>query len=210
MAFRTKTKKRSKVVDSSLKLISIAFTMLKKAISKISDEEVKDIYALSFFIYDIDDDPRTPELTLGYNTLTNYEESKSKSKPTASDNEEAKWNYAFWLQNYLCVIGEHGTESGNALESWIGDIGLAYTDEEEDDDFDNCMILGREITTRFVQLVVDLAKLLHANGIIEKKFKRPIPIIVHELEYYDQIVTQTREANPPGLAEEFAQWVEGM
>ena len=42
------------------------------------------------------------------------------------------------------------------------------------------------------------------------RFLRPIPIIVHELEYYDQIASQTVEANPAGLAHEFADWVDSL
>jgi len=41
------------------------------------------------------------------------------------------------------------------------------------------------------------------------KFGQSVPIIVHELEYYDQIAEQTRKANPPGLTLEFEAWVRG-
>ena len=50
---------------------------------------------------DLDDDPRHPILQLGYNTLTHLKE----RTPSASGAEEAKWNYAFWLQNELTFIG---------------------------------------------------------------------------------------------------------
>jgi hypothetical protein len=36
---------------------------------------------------------------------------------------------------------------------------------------------------------------------------RPVPILVHELEYYDQIAELTRNANPPGLADAFTTWI---
>ncbi|MET8206232.1 hypothetical protein ABZT51_09325 [Streptomyces sp. NPDC005373] len=36
---------------------------------------------------------------------------------------------------------------------------------------------------------------------------RTVPVIVHELEYYEAIVLQTEAANPPGLADEFTSWV---
>jgi hypothetical protein len=38
-------------------------------------------------------------------------------------------------------------------------------------------------------------------------FGRPIPVLIHELEYYPQIARQTERANPPGLAADFARWV---
>ncbi|MEV7438623.1 hypothetical protein [Streptomyces griseoviridis] len=34
-----------------------------------------------------------------------------------------------------------------------------------------------------------------------------MPVIVHELEYYEAIARQTEAANPPGLADEFTSWV---
>ena len=43
-----------------------------------------------------------------------------------------------------------------------------------------------------------------------KRFPRPIPIVVHGLEYYDRIAMQTRSANPPGLAQEFENWIADM
>lgn len=53
--------------------------------------EDDDIYAISFFVYDLDDDPDMPTVTIGYNTLSHWEASIEK----ASDEAEAKWNYAF-------------------------------------------------------------------------------------------------------------------
>jgi hypothetical protein len=51
------------------------------------------------------------------------------------------------------------------------------------------------------------AKLLHDEGDIAALFGNTIPVIVHELEYYDQIADQTIMANPRGVADEFAAWV---
>ncbi len=74
------------------------------------------------------------------------------------------------------------------------------------------MRLSAKITEQFVALCVRVARALHDGGVITGKFRRLIPIIMHELEYYDQIAEQTREANPPGLTVEFEEWVrsEGM
>jgi hypothetical protein len=193
-------------MNSKANAASIAYDMLARSVSQISSHDATDIYALSFYIYDYDDDPRLPTITLGYNTRSNYEASIAN----ASDKNEAKWNYAFWLQNELCIVGEPGTESAAALESWIDDLGLSYSDEEEKNDSDRCIELDQAITKQFIQLAVELAQHLHTSGLIEKKFNKSIPIIVHELDYYDEIVAQTRRANTPGLAEEFARWVDEM
>jgi hypothetical protein len=161
---------------------------------------------LSFFIFDQDDDPRYPMLQLGYNTLTHWKE----STPSASSAEEAKWNFAFWPQNELKFIGEPETEGGQLLEEVLKARGLWYSDDDEDADFDRCMRIGSDMTAYFVDACVRIARALHDNGVIEQYFSRPIPIVVHGLEYYDKIAVQTRSANPPGLAKEFEDWIASM
>jgi len=176
------------------------------ALADIDPSAIPDIYALSFFIYDDDDDPRHPVLQLGYNTRTHL----AACTPSASSAEEAKWNFAFWLQNGLAFIGVPETEDGQMLEALLKTRGLWYTDEDEEADFDRCMQIGSEITTYFVDACVRIARALHENGVIQQHFAGPIPILVHELEYYDEIAVQTRLANPPGLTKEFEDWIAGM
>jgi hypothetical protein len=182
------------------------YSEITAALANIDTSVIPDIYALSFFIFDVDDDPRHPILQLGYNTLTHLKE----RTPSASDADEAKWNYAFWLQNELTFIGEPGTEGGQWLEELLKARGLWYSDEDEEGDFDRCMRIGSDITAYFVDVCVRIARALHENGVIEQRFSRPIPIVVHGLEYDDQIAVQTRSANPPGVAEEFENWIANM
>jgi hypothetical protein len=182
------------------------YSEITAALANIDTSIIPDIYALSFFIFDLDDDPRHPILQLGYNTLTHLKD----RPPSASDAEEAKWNYAFWLQNELTFIGEPGTEGGQLLEELLKARGLWYSDDDEEADFDRCMRVGSDITAYFVDACIRIARALHENGVIEQRFSRPIPIIVHGLEYYDQIAVQTRSANPPGLAQEFENWIADM
>ena len=189
------------------------YERIKQSLTTIEDVADR-IYALSFFIYDDDDDPRRPTLTFGYNTLDRWEACTPAADsivlwPIASDSSEAKWNYAFWLQNEVCVIGSAGTEGAVLLQDWIQSLGLAYSDDEEEEDFERCLPLGEQITEQFVALCVRVSKALHDDGSIIGKFGRPIPIVIHELEYYDQIAEQTRRANPPGLTSEFERWVRG-
>jgi hypothetical protein len=182
------------------------YDKISAALADIDTSAVSDIYALSFFIHDDDDDPRYPVLQLGYNTLTHWAE----CTPSASSAEEAKWNFAFWLQNELEFIGAPGTEGAQLLEEVLKARRMWYSDEEEEADFDRCMRIGSEITAYFVDVCVRTARSLHENGIIERQFAGPIPIVVHELEYYDEIALQTRSANLPGLAKEFEDWIASM
>jgi hypothetical protein len=67
-----------------------------------------------------------------------------------------------------------------------------------------------QITQRFVQACVQLANQLHADGMIRKVFGRPVPVLVHEVEYYDAIADQAEAANPPGVAADFVAWVRNL
>lgn len=69
------------------------------------------------------------------------------------------------------------------------------------------MALVEQINSHFLALAEELARQLHTRWIIEQKFKKQIPIIIYELEYYDKIAEHTQSANPTGLADEFVGWV---
>jgi hypothetical protein len=182
------------------------YSEVSAALANIDTSITAGIYALSFFIYDLDDDPHHPILQLGYNTLTQLKE----CTPSASGAEEAKWNYAFWLQNELTFIGEPETKGGQLLEELLKARRLWYSDEDEEADFDRCMRIGSDMTAYFVDACIRIARTLHENGVIEQRFSRPIPIVLHGLEYDDRIAMQTRSANPPGLAQEFENWIADM
>ena len=176
------------------------------ALAAIDTQVTPDIYALSFYMSDIDDDPRQPVLQLGYNTRTQV----AQSAASASDAEEATWNYAFWLQNELTFVGEPGTQGAQLLQDLLQAKGLWYSDEDEAEHFDHCMLKAGDMTACFVDACVRVAQALHATGVIEQQFSRPVPIVVHGLEYYDAIALQTRLANPPGLTQAFEDWIASM
>lgn len=72
------------------------------------------------------------------------------------------------------------------------------------------MQIADRITAYFVDACVRIAQALHAKGVIEQTFFKPVPIVVHELEYYEEIASQTCRANPPGLTKEFENWIANM
>ena len=183
------------------------------------DETVAaDIYAISFFIYDWEDDPRQPQVHLGYNTISEWQSKIAR----ASDAAEAKWNFAFWAQDFNVIIPDLPLEDAqdrapsqeeSLRDDWLKSLGLYYRDEvepEEEDAFDAALERWDGVTEAFLALCVRVARRLHDTGVIAAKFGKPIPIIIHELEYYDTIAVQTREANPPGVAQEFEDWVWGL
>lgn len=91
---------------------------------------------------------------------------------------------------------------------WIRQLGLWY--EEPDAAADWAAAVGHlaaQITTQFVGLCVQLARDLHASELIHRVLGRPVPVLVHELEYYEDIARWAEAANPPGVADDFVTWV---
>jgi hypothetical protein len=166
--------------------------LLNELMKNIEKWDESDIYVISLFVYNEDDDPNYPTVTLGYNTISNFENSIDE----AWDEEEAKWNFAYWLQNDEYIFGID--ETRGIVEKWINENNLI----DQDDD----MI----VTNAFIKVLVDIVKELHQSGFIKKKFKEEIPVLIHELEYYEEIANQNVEANGYELVEEFVDFCNGF
>lgn len=185
------------------KFKAYCYEVIRQHIESINPALVDSIYVLSFYVddsgseYSFEEAEEAGEygtinLTLGYNTVEQLEKCTPPNQGIwcmASDAGEAKWNYAFWLQNVLCFIGQRDTESAAQRDKFVASI-----------------IPGFDVKQEFVNIFVRISRQLHQEGIIERKFGRAIPVIIHELEYYDQIAHQTSAANPNGIAEEFVEW----
>lgn len=192
-------------------------TRAVEGLSTLGADDRADTYVVSFYIYDEDDDPRLPVLTVGNNTESQVrlatEPPAGLVKPnpwwTPTDEQEARWNFAFWLQNELAVIGEQTIDPTGAQlrRSWIEGQGLWFDDSDSSDEQ---MTLDATVTNAFVELCVKTVRELHQSGVIEDIFGRSIPVIVHELEYYDAIAAQNREANGEDLASGLVRWIESM
>jgi hypothetical protein len=63
------------------------------------------------------------------------------------------------------------------------------------------------MTREFVQMTVEVVQGLHRTGEVARLFGRPVPLLIHKLEYYDQIAQQNESANPRGLVDDFSRWV---
>ena len=195
------------------------FEAAGQALRKVPTAEQADVYVVSFFVYDEADDPRAPTLTVGTNTETQVQfacdppTDFQKPSPwwTPTDAEEARWNYAFWRQDQLAVVADTGLDPiGAALrERWIRDLGL-WVEEPVNDDWAEFESMGASITQAFVRMCVTIVQRLHGDGAVSEVFGRPLPVVIHELEYYDAIAAQTEEANPPGLAAGFVAWIAAM
>ena len=66
-----------------------------------------------------------------------------------------------------------------------------------------------EINQKFVELLVSIVQDIHASGLMKDKFGREIPILIHELEYYEKIAQQNIEANGEALDRDFISFCMG-
>ena len=174
----------------------------KMIVDSINSWTDKDIYAVSLYVSDEDGNPCKPTVTLGYNTERQYE-SEASDDGLASDEEEARWNYACWLQNELFVFGTG--ETAEAVKQWVIENGFEYSENSDDSEFSD-ENGSSEITKAFVAVLVDIVKDIHEKGVLTEKFVEELPILIHELEYYDENAEQNIEANGEDLAGDFADW----
>ncbi len=101
----------------------------RAALDAIPPGERDGIYVVSFFVYDEEDDPRRPTITVGFNTesdVTRADPEAADPVRAASSKSEARWNYAFWRQNELAVVCDTAREPDGAAirESWAREQGL--------------------------------------------------------------------------------------
>lgn len=179
---------------------------VEKAIVKMSKQNVKDIYAISFWKSDVDDDPRCPIISISYNTYSQVE----AEKDNASSEQEAKWNFAFWLQDEITMLGGED----KLLRQYLKEEGYFYTLndqkkaeklEEEGDNtaYNELSQKDDKIQSSFMEMIISIVKEIQKSNLIEEKLGKELPIIIHELEYYDLPIEWTRNANPAHLIEEF-------
>ena len=176
------------------------YAKAEKAIKKIGRQNTKDVYAISFWKDNLEDDPRCPVITIGYNTLTQVE----VAKKNAASLMVAKWTYAFGLQIGGGPIG--GNDKN--LRLYFKEANLFYTQQEysraekngEEDKLDE---QDDQMQTVFMDIVISVIQELHKKGVIKEQLGKEVPVIVHELEYYDLPIEWTTRSNPESLIAEF-------
>lgn len=173
-------------------------------ISNIKEWDDEDIYAISLFVYDMNDNPCRPTVTLGYNTESNFR----SEIPYSYDEQEARWNYAGWLQNEFFCFGEGETEQ--EVIRWLTDNQLPnYADDDPIWNNDAMYDEMETVTKKFVEELISIVKEIHQTGLLTEKYGKEIPIIIHELEYYDEIAEQNIEANGLDGLEDFIEFCRG-
>lgn len=122
----------------------------------------EDVYVLSLYI-ETNEGEGSAELYLGFNTEENC---RRIIDGFDSDDDEARWNYACWLQNDQPLFGK-----------------------------DNRVYIKNAGSGGEYRLAASAVKLLHKSGVIARKFGKELPVIIHELEYYPEIAEHNIAAN---------------
>ena len=55
----------------------------------------------------------------------------------------------------------------------------------------------------FMDIIISVIQELHKRGVIKEQLGKEVPVIVHELEYYDLPIEWTVRSNPKPLIDEF-------
>lgn len=169
----------------------------------ISAWSENDIYAISFFVYSNE----AYEYN-GYSNVTIFSVSYNTENDCngADALSEERWNYAFWRQNETPII-DVDNDGIKILFDWYKENGIdniGYEDYNACYD-DKMQYIGKGPAGYYELLseITAVAKKLQDSGFIKTKFGKPIPIIIHDLDYAWYIFEATKKANPNGEADVF-------
>lgn len=175
------------------KLAQVLYDRVKNIMSTWGDE---DIYAVSFFVESNEmlrfrDYHNVSRFAISYNTEADCE--------GAGIHSEERWNYAFWRQDETVIIeADDNCPEMQMLFDWYRKQGIENIGEETGN-WENGPVGYCEL----VNLVAQVARRLQDEEFLLQKFGRPIPIIIHDLEYCECTLKATKYANPNGEAADF-------
>jgi hypothetical protein len=150
-------------------------------------------------------------LSLSFNTLSHFR----SQIDNASDAAEAKWNFAFWLQEFTATVPrlhdpEYGTQPDEdelALrDAWCASLNILPTGE----DGAGRPTYGAGFDEAIAAACERVVRRLHEDNVITAILGKPVPVIIHTLEYDQPGLNATQTANPARLLDEFnQQWASG-
>ncbi|MFF5642651.1 hypothetical protein [[Kitasatospora] papulosa] len=176
-------------------------TELQEHVERITDEVVggfpagDGIYAVTFRIDSVDQDPRFPYVAVGYTT----EAYAAEHAALASDSWEARWSYASFPATGLEGVREVGRDPAGAAahRREAESRGFWYEDDDEPDGRDELLVEW------LYEVCVGVARRLHGSGRIMEALGRPVPVILYDMFDPDAMFTLTSEANPAELVADF-------
>lgn len=177
-----------------------------RSLAEFPEESAPEIYAITFRIDSVDQDPRFPYLAIGYNTET--EVARLLASPSPPGAWEARWSYAYFPPSGLegVRIAGHDSEHDPAGAELHRQEAVAQDLWYEDEDGLGEQALderGERFDEQFHELCVDLARRLHTDGRIVEALGRPLPVVLYDMFNPDEMFALTRAANPAELVAEF-------
>lgn len=186
-------------------MIDLQAYLEKKLRDVISTWTEADIYAISFFVYS-----NEAFVYKGHSNVTEFCVSYNTENDCVGTGElsEERWNYAFWRQNETPIIKANNENEGmRILFEWYEENGIDNIGYENYDScYNNDMQYIGKGPVGYYELLLEItavAKKLQDSGFIKSKFGKPIPIIIHDLEYPWYIIEATKKANSNGEANTF-------
>ena len=186
-------------------MIDLKLYLENKLREVISSWNEDNIYAISFFIYSNEEYEyagfsNVSEFSVSYNTEDDCN--------GADELSEERWNYAFWRQNENPIISPYdGNEGAKVLFDWYKENGIDNIGYEDMNAlYDSEMRYIGKGPVGYCELLTEVtavAKRLQESGFIKDKFGKPIPVIIHDLEYSWYVIDATKQANPNGEADVF-------
>ncbi|MDO4878258.1 MAG: hypothetical protein Q3966_03055, partial [Neisseria sp.] len=184
----------------------MVFRQTARALAQLPQDIRKDIYALSFWLDG--GNSWLPSLSVSYNTEGQVGKTCGL---TLHQDEEARWNYAYWLQDEAELLAVNECANNGELQSWLENSPFAYTEAQYDegDETDDVDEKSEAFYQAFAQTLITVVQRLFGENVIAEALGRNIPVLVHELEYYGLPLSWTERANPPGLADDFVNYWRG-
>lgn len=186
-------------------MVNLQEYLEKNLRSIISAWNEDDIYAISFFIY-----ANEAYRYKGYSNVTKFSVSYNTERDCGCADEfsEKRWNYSYWRQNEIPIIEPDDKNEGmKILFDWYKENGIDHIGyEDQNACYDNEMRYIGKGPVGYYELLSEItavAKKLQECSFIKNKFGKPIPIIIHDLEYPWYIIESNKKANSHGEADMF-------
>lgn len=188
-------------------------TELYQKVKAIMDGwQESDVYAISFFVYSNGAYEYKGYSNVSYFAISCNTEADCNG---AKKYDEERWNYAFWRQDEQAIIyHDEPNRLTDLLFEWYQENGItAIGEEDEDNDYDDdSYYIGKGPVGHYelLTLVAEVAERLQREGYVAEQFGKPLPIIVHGLEYAWYDIEATKKANPNGEADVFLKAAEKL
>ena len=159
----------------------------------------RDIYVIVIYLDFVNDDNRAAQIRLAHNTnALCQEETKYASSET-----EAKWNYAFWPSGELLICNQPFIADGIGMTADVDWKGVGLRDAYYT--FARDYLQGGPVEA-MINACAIVAQELHQARVVAEVCGQPVPVVFeigNDFNNDDYRLQKIKEANPPGLVDEY-------